>query len=491
MKRYLIVLVLFTIGLSVAIPSAYAAAPSQPTIKVNTISTSQVDVYWTDNGTPTYHILNVTSTDGGSRAVLISDTSLLNEEKYSYTGLNADTKYTFSLALANGDGVSAVSAAVSNYTLPNAPTLLKATTTGGDTIKLTWGALGAGQNVTSYQIDRSPRASGSFTTITSATGDPTPLYNSTGLVPGIKYFYKIYALNDRILLGGTSSASSTVNAITAIAPSGTPNTDTPPYLKSLSINSESIVGLDYKEYSKLTDFQVDKSYEIKTGTPIKFSIIVDDEDGFNDLRGAGLYLDWKDEKLDYTSILEHMQTNPILPLSQTPKLTYIIHDDKISHTYVEWGSSGSTLYSSNDVVSDFDVTTNDVNSEITFTMTFSKPIDLTDILVELYSDTKTKNIVRDVLSINSDELPQTGTMSGSGDSGMMYDEQVVMSVIDKWAGYDIDSATDSDMLTSIGIKGSDIPNWVTNVAEWVHDEKLDMMDLINAISYLKNSGIIK
>lgn len=64
-KQYFIILVLLAVGLTVAIPSAYAAVPSAPTdLKVNVISNSQIDIYWTDNNTPTYHILNVTSTEG-------------------------------------------------------------------------------------------------------------------------------------------------------------------------------------------------------------------------------------------------------------------------------------------------------------------------------------------------------------------------------------------------------------------------------------------
>ena len=58
LKQHLVILVLFTIGLSVAIPSAYAAANDTPAnFKVNSISTSQNDLYWDAvSGAETYKI---------------------------------------------------------------------------------------------------------------------------------------------------------------------------------------------------------------------------------------------------------------------------------------------------------------------------------------------------------------------------------------------------------------------------------------------------
>ena len=59
--------------------------------------------------------------------------------------------------------------------------------------------------------------------------------------------------------------------------------------------------------------------------------------------------------------------------------------------------------------------------------------------------------------------------------------------IQKWAGYHVTSASDSELLSVLNIKVDsepDLPNWAKNsLAKWALDEKISMKEFINAIKY--------
>lgn len=405
--------------------------------------------------------------------------------------MNADTKYEYSIALANGEGPSSASSMVGNYTLPDAPSGLSSSAISKDRIDLSWTALGSSANVTSYKVERSVDNS-NWSTIASSTGSTTTSsYTSDQLDSRQLYYYRIYALNSAILQSGESSATSSVFSTTAASGVSYVKHVSPPFLKQFSINSDKIIDLERGDYSKLLEFDQVTTNIVDAGTPISFKVVIDDARGINDVQFSTLYFDWNTDPLVYNNIIERMMTKPELPPTQYPSLTKKMLDGKIAHAYVEWTKQGTVMYSSDGQISDFNIELLEDESALIYTVTFAKPMDVTDILLTVISDVQANTILRNSLSVVSDELPTTGTMSGSGKGEALYDEVVVLGTIDKWAGYDVDSVTDSEMLHTIGIDGSDIPDWMSNVASWVHDGKLNMMDMINALTYLKNSGIIK
>jgi len=63
--------------------------------------------------------------------------------------------------------------------------------------------------------------------------------------------------------------------------------------------------------------------------------------------------------------------------------------------------------------------------------------------------------------------------------------------IKEWNGNSTITVSDSKLLSDMGIKGDHIPFWVTKVAKWVTDGKINEQDFVNAILYMHTSGLIK
>ena len=492
LKQHLVILVLFTIGLSVAIPSAYAAANDTPAnFKVNSISTSQNDLYWDAvSGAETYKIYMEVGIGSSTYSHLANVTS--GTLTYSHTGLNTDTQFQYKISAADdttlGEGTK--SSAVSNYTLPSAPTNPGFDRVDNDKTYLSWDSLATTANVTSYKVERSLDNS-NWSTIISDTGSTSVSYTDTQLDSRTLYYYRVSALNTSILQGNESSTSTVFSNTTMASGSGIVKHSTPPFLKQLSIGSDKILDLEFGDYSRMLEYDQVNPKVVDTGVPVTFKMVIDDEKGINDVSYYTLYFDWNTKPLNYKTIIDDMVTKPELPLIQYPALTHKELDGKVAHAYVEWSKQGAVMYSSDGQISDFDVKLLEDESALLYTITFAKPIDTTDIMLTAISDVQANTILRNSLSVVSDDLPVTGTMSGSGKGEAIYDEVVVLGTINKWAGYDVDTVTDSEMLSTIGINGDDIPDWMSNVASWVHDGDLDMMDMINALTYLKNFGIIK
>ena len=63
--------------------------------------------------------------------------------------------------------------------------------------------------------------------------------------------------------------------------------------------------------------------------------------------------------------------------------------------------------------------------------------------------------------------------------------------IKEWDDNSMTTASDSTLLSNMGIKSNHIPFWMENNARWVVDGKITEQDFVNAIMYLHTSGIIK
>ena len=63
--------------------------------------------------------------------------------------------------------------------------------------------------------------------------------------------------------------------------------------------------------------------------------------------------------------------------------------------------------------------------------------------------------------------------------------------IKEWNDNSLTIASNSKLLSDMGIKANHIPSWMTSNAKWVIDGKITKQDFENAIMYLYASGIIK
>ncbi len=183
-----------------------ATAPSAPTGVAATAGAGQATVSFTapsDNGSAITSY-TVTATPSSGSAVTATGPS----SPITVAGLTFGTSYTFTVKATNLIGTgsnSTASAAVTPYTVPNAPTSVTATArNGAATVKFTPPASNGLSPITGFTITSTP---GNIT----ATGSTSPI-SITGLTNGTSYTFRVTATN----AAGTGAASVASAAVTPL-----------------------------------------------------------------------------------------------------------------------------------------------------------------------------------------------------------------------------------------------------------------------------------
>jgi titin len=208
-----------------------STAPNAPTtLTATAISSSQINLAWTDNSNnETGFKVERSSSTTGPWTLMATTTA--NVVSYQDTGLVAGSTYYYQVRATNADGDSANTSAMSATTLASAPTTpstLTATAFSSSQINLAW--TDNSNNETGFKIERSTSATGPWTLITTTTANVVS-YQDTGLVAGSTYYYQMRATN----AGGDSANTSVISATTlAIAPTA------PSALMAIEVSSSQI-----------------------------------------------------------------------------------------------------------------------------------------------------------------------------------------------------------------------------------------------------------
>ena len=212
------------------ITAVYKTVPKPPTgLAAMAVSSSQINMSWnapTNNGGSAitgYKIKR--STDGVTWSVLVKNTGT-TDTKYSDTGLQPNTQYSYRVFAINDVGQSLRSNTASNTTsaspgstAPQPPSSLKALASSSSQIDLSWNAPSdnGGSAITGYDIQRSMDNGNTWSTLVQDTGTTDTTYSDTGLAPNTAYTYQVSAINSV----GTSQPSNTASATTTTS---TPST---------------------------------------------------------------------------------------------------------------------------------------------------------------------------------------------------------------------------------------------------------------------------
>jgi hypothetical protein len=185
-------------------------APSAPSsLTATAVSSSRIDLAWTDNSGNEDGFRIERSTDGTNFAEIA--TVGANATTYASTGLAASTTYHYRVRAYNAGGNSAYSNTASattqaGATAPNAPSNLTATAVSRSQINLAW--TDNSNNEDGFKVERSTNGS-SFTQIATVGANVTS-YASTGLQKNKTYYYRVRAYN----ASGDSAYSNTASART-------------------------------------------------------------------------------------------------------------------------------------------------------------------------------------------------------------------------------------------------------------------------------------
>jgi hypothetical protein len=189
-------------------PSTASALPGAPSnLMATAVSSSQINLAWTDNSANETGFKVEWSTDGNTFTQIAAPPA--GTTSYSVTNLSPATTYWFRVLAYNGAGDSASSNVASATTLqapPAAPSNLTATAVSSTEIDLAWTDNSA--NETGFKIERSTNGT-SFTQIATVSAN-VGSYSNAGLTKNKTYYYRVRAYN----AAGNSAYSNTASATT-------------------------------------------------------------------------------------------------------------------------------------------------------------------------------------------------------------------------------------------------------------------------------------
>jgi titin len=182
--------------------------PSAPSgLTATTISSSQINLSWSDNSNDETSFKIERSTNGINFTQIAVTAS--NATAFSDSGLAPATTYYYRVRASSSAGDSAYSNLSSATTLavpPAAPSALTATAGSTSQINLAWSDNAT--NEQGFKIERSDNGANFFQIATVAANVTT--YSNTGLQSNRRYYYRVRAYNS----AGNSAYSNTANAKT-------------------------------------------------------------------------------------------------------------------------------------------------------------------------------------------------------------------------------------------------------------------------------------
>lgn len=224
------------------------AAPTSLTATV--VSSSQVNLSWTDNATDETGFRVYRSTDNATWSLIA--TLPVNSIVFSDTSVAAGTVYYFKVLAYNSNGTSADSSITTvttpALTKPSAPTTLAATASSTSQINLTWADVSTNED--GFRVERSTDGA-TFSALTNV-GVNVVSFSDTGLAASTKYYYRVLAYN----AGGNSAYTSIVSATTqAVVPA-----PAAPTTLALSVKGSFSIALTWADKStNETGFIIERS----------------------------------------------------------------------------------------------------------------------------------------------------------------------------------------------------------------------------------------
>ncbi|MDE0356362.1 MAG: fibronectin type III domain-containing protein [Gammaproteobacteria bacterium] len=221
-----------------------ATVPGTPrSLDAEADGTSRIELSWrepTSNGGSriTGYRIEV-SEDGGTRWDDLVANTRNTRTTYAHTGLEPATRRHYRVSAINREGVgraSRAASAITDATVPDAPTGLTATAVSPTQIDLFWlaPAYDGGAPVTGYRIEASENGT-AWTDLRTNTQSRATAFQHTGLLPGSTRHYRVSAIN-RV---GAGAASDTASAATddPIGRAGRLNTRVLPHVASAMTSS--------------------------------------------------------------------------------------------------------------------------------------------------------------------------------------------------------------------------------------------------------------
>lgn len=219
-----------------------------------------------------------------------------------------------------------------------------------------------------------------------------------------------------------------------------------------------------------------------------------------------------ENKVDVTTLKTGETTNLTLLFYDDDNIDYVglytnLRDSERqrhqSDTIIEWRSNGGlSVTDPHGYFEDAKVIISDKGNknEFSFDITFANRLEKSDLIVYVW-DEKRNSVQTRILdfwqvieSPKSSLITEPESITDVAETNASISEPALSPtlkvVIDSWAGYSKSTASDSEMLQSIGLDGKYIPSWAKELGEWVNKGLIDEVDFINAIKNLHERRIV-
>jgi len=147
------------------------------------------------------------------------------------------------------------------------------------------------------------------------------------------------------------------------------------------------------------------------------------------------------------------------------------------------------------------------NVEWVFSLTFTKPMDTSNIIVRAWDiDRNSRDAVfLDAIKVEQAEstlpsesqpeiIPELQFEVKPESDLVKMDPEPLLSgpLLKQWAGFSEESVSDEEFLQNLGLEGTKIPSWFkkSQVAKWVIEETISQRELIDTLKFFEKNGIL-
>ena len=288
--------------------------------------------------------------------------------------------------------------------------------------------------------------------------------------PSVQYTAGNLADSAGNLVAGNTVTATDGNPEVVVISSGGGHVPNPPPSFTTAFSEDELPFLLNGNEIDISNFvNIVETTQLKTGDPVNITLLVFDVDG-----------------IDYVGLYTNLRGSE--------------RERYQSDTIIEWrNGQGLLILDPNEYFEDANVNISKKGNkmEFSFDITFANPMEKSDLVLYVW-DSKRNTVQTTILDAWEiieenkpktpfENEPETPTDDESDSTSSLTD---VRTTIDDWSGFTENTASDSEMLQSIGLEGDYIPHWVKKLGKWVHNGTIDHETLINTIRNLHERGIV-